>query len=242
MTNILNIGIKVDLRIVKHEQTSMGIERNYRTYKSKIFDVLEDNKLKLAMPIEGGNVILFPLEQVFEVFFYTTNGLYQAKGKVVEKLKENNIFILVLELTSSVQKNQRREFFRYECTIDVKYTIITEYESSLILEEEIEEAREKRIEWKKGIIVDISGGGIRFTSGDEFLKASYVLCKFTLIINSKAREFSTIIKIISSDKILNRIGQYENRAKFISMSPEDSEQVVRYIFIEERKSRKNRKS
>lgn len=242
MANIFKVGNKVDLRVVKREQTSNATERNYRTYKSKIYDILEDNKLKLAMPIEGGNVILFPLEQEFEIFFYTTNGLYQSKGKVIDRLKENNIFVLVIELTAPVEKNQRREYFRYSCTIDIKYDIVSEYESTLILQEEIEDARGKKIVWKKGIIVDISGGGIRFTSDEEFTRNSYVLCRFTLIINNRMKEFCTVTKIISSQKIENRNGQYESRAKYISMSPEETEEVVRYIFIEERKSQKNRKS
>lgn len=242
MSEVYNLGSKVDLRIVKRDETLAGIERNYRTYKSKIYDILEDNKLKLAMPIEGGNVILLPTNEVFEIFFYTTNGLYQAQGKVIDRLKENNIFVLIFELTTSVQKNQRREYFRYSCTIDVKYSIVTEHESSFILEEEIEDIRGMKLEWKDGVIVDISGGGIRFTSNEGFEKNSYVLCKFTLMINGRMKEFSTIIKIISSEKIINRSGQFENRAKYISMSPGETEEVVRYIFAEERKSQKNRKS
>jgi c-di-GMP-binding flagellar brake protein YcgR len=242
MTNIINVGNKVDLRVMKHEQTSVGIENNYRTYKSKIFDIIDDNTIKLAMPIEGGNVKLLPLEQIFEIFFYTTNGLYQSKGKIINRLKENNIFVMIFEMTTPIQKNQRREYFRYNCTIDVKYCKISEYESSLILVEEIEDVRNKKIVWEKGFIVDISGGGIRFTSSGEFNKNSYVLTKFNIVINHRMKEFCVVTKIISSEKIVNRNDQYENRGKYISMSPEETEQVVHYIFDEERKSRRNRKS
>ncbi|MFA9375379.1 MAG: flagellar brake protein [Lachnotalea sp.] len=242
MANVIDVGNKVDLRIVKRERTSNGIEKNYRTYKSKIFDIIDSNTIKIAMPIEGGNVILLPLEQKFEIFFYTTKGLYQSEGKVINRIKENNIFVLIFELTASIKKNQRREYFRFDCTIDVKYFIITEYESSLVFQEEIEEARDKKIEWKNGFIVDISAGGIRFTSDEEFVKNSYIMTKFNLMINHRMTEYCTIIKIISSSKILTRSGQYENRGKYFSLGPEETEQIVRYIFEEERKSRKNRKS
>lgn len=242
MSDVYNLGNKVDLRIVKFDETSAGRVKKFRTYKSKIYDILDENKLKLAMPIERGNVILLPTNQEYEIFFYTTNGLYQAQGKVIDRLKENNIFVFIFELTTSVKKNQRREYFRYSCTIDVKYCVVTEHESSLIYEEEIEDVRGRKLEWMDGIIADISGGGMRFTSSEEFENNTYILCKFTLIINGRIKEFCTIVKIISSEKILNKNGQFENRSKYISMSPADTEEVVRYIFAEERKSRKNRKS
>jgi c-di-GMP-binding flagellar brake protein YcgR len=142
----------------------------------------------------------------------------------------------------TIKKKLRREHFRYDCTMDIKYCKISEYESGLILEEEIEDARNKKIEWQNGFIVDISGGGTRFTTSEEFSKNSYVLIKFNIVIKGRMKQFCVVTKVISSEKILNRNNQYENRGKYISMSPEETDQVVRYIFEEERKSRRNRKS
>lgn len=243
MSNIINIGNKVDLRTVKHKQVSNQIEKEFRTYKSKILDLIDDNTIKLAMPIEGGNIVLLPIDGIFEIFFYTTNGgLYQSKGKVIERLKENNIFVINFELTEPIKKNQRREYFRYHCTIDLKYALITETERDMVMQEAIEEARGEKIKWDEGFIVDISGGGIRFTSGDHFKKNSYAFVSFKLMINHRMKQFNTIVRVISSEKILNRNGQYENRAEYVSMERDEIEEIVRYIFEEERKSRKNRKS
>lgn len=242
MSNIISIGDKVDLRIIKRSHVENNIEKDYRTYKSKVVDVVNDNTIKLAMPIEGGNIVLLPLEGVFDIFFYTNNGLYQSKGKVIERLKENNLFVFIFEMTQPIKKNQRREFYRYNCIIDMKYAIITESESKMILPEVIEEARGEKIKWKEGFIVDISGGGLRFTTNDEFAKSSYIIINFNLMINHRMKQYSTVIKIISSEKILNRSGQYENRGKYISLRKDEVEEIVRYIFEEERKSRKNRKS
>lgn len=242
MSNIINIGDKADLRIIKNKKVADEIEKGYRTYKSKILDIIDEDTIKLAMPIEGGNIVLLPLDGIFEIFFYTESGLYQSKGKVIERLKENNLFILIFEITQSIKKNQRREFYRFNCVIDMKYAKVTELESKMLVSEIIEEARGERIDWNEGFIVDISGGGVRFTTAEEFFKGSYVITNFCLMINHKMKQFSTIIKVISSEKILNRSGQYENRGKYISLTREETEEIVRYIFEEERKSRKNRKS
>lgn len=242
MSNIINIGDKVDLRIIKRTKVENNIEKGYRTYKSKILDLINDNTIKLAMPIEGGNIVLLPLEGIFDIFFYTNNGLYQSKGKVIERLKENNLFIFIFEMTQPIKKNQRREFYRFNCVIDMKYASITESESKMILPEVIEEARGDKIKWNEGFIVDISGGGLRFTTNDEFKINSYIITNFNLLINHRMKQYSTIIKIISCEKILTRSGQYESRGKYISLRKDEIEEIVRYIFEEERKSRKNRKS
>ncbi len=242
MSNIINIGDKVDLRIIKRTKVENNIEKEFRTYKSKIVDLINDSTIKLAMPIEGGNIVLLPLEGIFDIFFYTNNGLFQSKGKVIERLKERNLFVFIFEMTQPIKKNQRREFYRFNCIIDMKYAIITESESKMILPEVIEEARGDKIKWNDGFIVDISGGGLRFTTNDEFLKGSYIITNFNLMINHRMKQYSTVVKIISSEKILNRSGQYESRGKYISLRKEEIEEIVRYIFEEERKSRKTRKS
>lgn len=242
MPDIINIGDKVDLRIIKRTKVDNNIEKDYRTYKSKIVDLINENTVKLVMPIEGGNIVLLPLEGVFDIFFYTNNGLYQSKGKVIERLKENNLFVFIFEMTQPIKKNQRREFYRFNCIIDMKYAPITESESKMILPEVIEEARGDKIKWSDGFIVDISGGGIRITTNNEFAKGSYIITNFNLMINHIMKQYSTVVKVISSEKILNRSGQYESRGKYISLRKEEIEEIVRYIFEEERKSRKNRKS
>lgn len=242
MSSVITIGDKVDLRTRKQIKEENPSEKEYRTYKSKILDMIDENTIKLAMPIESGNIVLLPLDGIFEIFFYTTNGLFQSKGKVIERAKENNLFVFVFEMTQPVVKNQRREFYRFSCIIDMKYTTITETESKMGFIENIEEARGEKIKWNEGFIVDISGGGIRFTTSEEFANNSFLIANFNLLINHRMKQFSTIIKVISCEKILNRNGQYENRGKYISLRKDETEEIVRYIFEEERKSRKNRKS
>ncbi|WP_099468858.1 flagellar brake protein [Konateibacter massiliensis] len=242
MSDIISIGNKVELRIVKNRQITDTTEKEYRTYKSKIIDEIDEKTIKLAMPIEGGNLVLLPTEVSLEIFFYTENGLYQSKGKVVERKKEGNLFTVIFELSQPILKNQRREFYRLNCIIDMKYAKINETECQIEDPQIMEELRGQKLEWQEGFIVDISGGGIRFTGGERFEEGSYAIITFTIIVKHIMKQFSTTVKVISSDKILNRSGQYENRAKYISMRTDEKEEIVRYIFEEERKVRKNRKS
>ena len=48
-------------------------------------------------------------------------------------------------------------------------------------------------------------------------------------------------KVLSSTEIPNRASEYQNRVKFMYMDTTTREEIIKYIFNEERKNRKNGK-
>ena len=67
----------------------------------------------------------------YEVCFYTSTGLYQAKLEITDRYKENNIFILVGAFCSDLEKCQRRQYYRLEKIIDIDYRNYTREEEIL---------------------------------------------------------------------------------------------------------------
>ena len=47
--------------------------------------------------------------------------------------------------------------------------------------------------------------------------------------------------VLSSEQIPNRADEYQNRVKFLNMNTTTREDIIKYIFNEERKNRKNGK-
>ena len=88
------------------------------------------------------------------------------------------------------------------------------------------------------MIVDISGGGAKFISDRQFERESKILFVFSLNLNGKQTEFSVIGKIILSDQIEGRNGEYKNHVQFVNIKDRDREGIIRYIFEEERKIRR----
>ena len=68
ISNILSVGSKAEI--------SHGLKKD--PYKSKIMDILDEETLKLSLPIEGNLVI--PLEKGWrlELTFWCKKGMYQC--------------------------------------------------------------------------------------------------------------------------------------------------------------------
>lgn len=242
ISNIIEVGDKIDLFTKRQMMSNEDENKNLKIYKSKVYDIIDKIRMKIAMPIEGGKVILLPVYGKYVLDFYTKNGIYQAKGKIIERYKDRNMYVLVVELFSELKKNQRREYYRYHCTIDLTYAIATEKEQELETVKEMEALRGENLYWLEGHISDISGGGIRFISNSLHNKNERVVCRFSLLANQGFKEFMLKGEILSSEKLMNRKKKYQNRMKFLSIKKDETEDIIRFIFEEERRARKNRKS
>ena len=131
LSKLVSLGDRLELTSpAKMQQNKENDEPqpHKKPYVSQVYDVLEDEQLKIAMPIVEGRVIPLPLHGRYDVTFFTAGGLYQAKSVIVERYKEDGLFILVIELTSELKKYQRRQYFRLEYTMDVEYIELTKEE------------------------------------------------------------------------------------------------------------------
>ncbi|MDD3660025.1 MAG: PilZ domain-containing protein, partial [Lachnospiraceae bacterium] len=87
----------------------------------------------------------------------------------------------------------------------------------------------------------ISGGGIRFVSEKLYEADSMVLCNFMVPINDKPKQYSIIGLVLQIRIIEERQGLYEHRIQYIGMGRDEREEIIKFIFEEERKNRKREK-
>ena len=96
-----------------------GEKYGNKTYYTKIYDVIKDDRLEIMMPMEQTKLILLPVDGRYDMVIYGKSGLYQCFGRIVDRYKSDNVYILVIELTSSLRKFQRREYYRLGCAIEL---------------------------------------------------------------------------------------------------------------------------
>lgn len=240
LSNFINIGSKVDLTPIERAHID-GPEDNKRVYETKIYDILSDDKVELLMPMEQTKLILLPVDSEYDVTIYEGKVLYQFDARIVDRYKSNNVYILVLELISNIRKVQRREFYRFSCALDM---------CSRQLEEAEVEAVEKRrhvtdqieidesIPLKRSIIVDISGGGVRFISNHKYEKNQLIYCKYNLNFETGKKEYCLVGKVLAVKEVEHKPGTFEHRVQYIDINMEEREEIIRYIFQEERKNRR----
>ena len=233
-------GQKVDMRAVKRHTAPNEASAPEKTYTTKIFDVISEDRIEILMPIEATKLILLPVDGEYEIFFYTDMGLYECVGRVVDRYKSNNVYIILVELETNLRKYQRREYYRYSCALDM--------DSRNLFEEEVDKMdRDGQfhlvpgLPLKRSIIVDISGGGLRFVSDYKYDKDSLILCNYKLFVKGEPKEYKLVCKILDVKELENRPGEYEHRVQYLNMDNEEREEIIQFIFEEERRNRHRQK-
>ncbi len=237
LTKYIKVGDKLDIETVMRAGQSDDEKRQYR---SVVQDIVSEDQLKVAMPMDKGKVILLPVDGEFNLCFYTKTGLYQCLARVIDRFKNNNMFMLLMELTTDLSKYQRREYYRLNCVLEMKASKVADEAEDDDSMEQVE-IIDTDITFDNGIMTDISGGGARFISRTRYPVGSEVLFKFRLFVNGKMNEYTLRGKVLFSQELRNNPGAFEHRMQFIHMPNDDRESIIRYIFEEERKIRRREK-
>ena len=84
--------------------------------------------------------------------------------------------------------------------------------------------------------------GTTFDQVEKFAKRyekdGLIFCKYELLIHGGAKEYEIICKILDVRDIPNRNGEYEYRIHFVNLDNDEREEIIQYIFEEERKNRR----
>lgn len=232
----ITVGNRVELQAI--QRMSRNAEER-KAYQSRIHDIISDDKIEVTMPFEKTKLVLLPVGGEFEIVFYASNGLLQCFGKIVDRYKNNNVYILVIDITSNLKKHQRREYYRYNCSIEMLNRVLQEEEITALKEKQkLQELESVEDLYQPSIMVDISGGGSRFVCDQEYNPASIIWCKFKLPIVDKIKEYKVLGKVLFKRKVDNTGKKFEHRVQFIGLSKDAREEIIKFIFEEERKNRK----
>lgn len=233
ISKYIQIGNRIEIESIKKTVDETG-EIVRKTYRSELYDIVSEDQVKIAMPMEQTKIVLLPVDAEYSLCFYTSNGLYQCLARVIERFKSNNLFVLVMELETDLQKYQRREYYRLNTVLDMKCKPIEKADSTGLAQVEF---MDTDLTFDNGTMVDISGGGARFISNVQYQKNSLIRFVFSLFVNGEITEYKLVGKVLRSELLENREDSYENRIQFVNMPHDDRESIIRYIFEEERKMR-----
>ena len=243
LSKYIQVGNKIDIESVRKSRNEYG-EIVRKTYKSELYEIVSEDQIKIAMPMEQMKVVLLPVDGEYSLCFFTPKGLYQCLARVTERYKSNNLFVLVMELESGLKRYQRREYYRLNTVLNMKSRQIDE---GINDEDEIPEegaAETEQVEFldtdlafDDGIMVDISGGGARFISRAQYKEGCLIRFVFELFVNGSVTEYKLIGRVLKADKVENKPGFYQIRIQFVNIVNEDRESIIKYIFEEERKQR-----
>jgi c-di-GMP-binding flagellar brake protein YcgR len=247
ISDTLGIGDKID--VLKWEN-AVNKDGELMALTSRILDFVDEKTIKILMPMDKSRIVPLGAGETYSMYFYTKVGTYMSKATVKDRFSDEGMGILVVELVSSLEKLQRRRFFRVECVLDIQSHVLTEKEREILEEAErdlssmakmdylINSIAIKQDEWETGMITDISGGGICYITKVEKHKGDIILLSMELVNGPEARNHKILARNLSSAPIEKKPGFFENRAQFIKLSTVEREEIIRFVFEEDRKKRK----
>lgn len=235
---LLAAGDKVEFRdSISKEDLKLGIKP--KIYVSKIYDFTDEGYINVAMPISKGKLVPLERGRIFDVFFYTSKGIYQCRAKIMNRSKSDNLYSLEILLVTELQKFQRRQYFRLEKTLPIYYAELSEENYLLILKTHQFPDDMKDINlFSQADTLDISGGGMRFVGRTQIAQGKKVLVMFDINEHGKPVKYRLPATVILSFGIRGRAGMFEHRIEFENITKEYRELLIRYIFEEERKKRR----
>ena len=145
----------------------------------------------------------------------------------------------MVELKSNLRKYQRRDYYRFSCALEMKSRELSRDEIRVV--DTVEEFITPGLPLKQSVIVDISGGGLRFLSNHQYEPGSLIYINYCLLIKEKVKEYNLVGKVLAIKPSENRKGVYEHRVQYVNIGNEEREEIIRYIFEEERKHRSSKR-
>lgn len=218
--------------------SELETESNRKNYVTKVFDIRDDEQFEVFMPVEKTTLQLLSVGSEYEVFIYAQKGIYTCNAVVSERYKTEHAFVAVLELTGELTKHQRREFYRYSTIIGMNTRLLTAEEENLYLEQhQLVYGVEPK---DKSVIVDISGGGIRFISAEQYDNNKLLHCRFMIKVKEENQILDCVIRLLGIKPVANNPNNKEYRGQFLFLNEFERESIIKYIFEEERKTRQRR--
>lgn len=244
LSKFIQIGSKIELYSIetKAAGTQETVPFEKKMYYSKVYDILDEDILEIAVPLEKGRLVPLAVGSVYEIVFYGESGLYQCFTRIVDRYRNGSMHILVAELTSSLQKYQRREYYRLSCLLEMETRPLADEEISALEKGELYDFLRKSSfpsgTCQAGTIVDISGGGLRFVSEKCYEKDSLVYCSFSLVREDGKRSYEAACKVLKVREMEEQKGTFEHRVKYQNLTSGEREEIIKFIFEEERRHRK----
>lgn len=233
------LGQRVELEAVTRIIADGEPQQLKRVYSSKVVDILSSERLEILMPYEQRKLVLLPIDSEYTMYFYVENGIFECTARIVDRYKTSNSFILVVELLTPLKKYQRREYYRYNCALALATRELSEEEQAN-LDDPLWEY-EQNLPAEKSVIVDISGGGLRFIAGKRYDIGTFLYCRYSLSDQDEQKLYEITGKVLHVMPVEKRPGYFEHRIQYHNIDNRKREEIIRYIFEQERKNRKKEK-
>lgn len=184
-------------------------------YKSTVQDVKEEDFV-INMPVGDGVYLTLNAGDKIVIDYFSKDGFYyEFKSQVISRLVENNMPMYNISKPDQAVKIQRRDFVRVSFTEPVFY----------------KKDDKKEHNWHEGLLLDLSGGGLRIKGKDQIGLGKKIIIK----ISCGNENYEILGKTVRCDKSEDR--EYICGIEFEEIDERKRDKIVQKVFSVMRKQR-----
>ncbi|MDI3500307.1 MAG: hypothetical protein PWP18_485 [Thermoanaerobacter sp.] len=202
-----------EINLLPGQKLRIGLNNGKTMYSSQVQDISKNGTILIDTPVYSGHLVPVRIGSIVQIIYFTKQGLFTFYAKVLNRFS-GKLALLEIMPISSVERLQRRQYFRLEKVIPFTYTISGGEEDKVY----------------KGLIQDISGGGLRCKVDKKLEVGTIINCVFTL-----DQEITVSGKVVRYEELLEK--GYEIGLCYVDIDEKVREKIISYIFEEQRKSR-----
>lgn len=208
---------ELDLRV----NDRIEVIKDDKAYKTLIIDIQDDN-LRINLPVVDGEYLMLHTNEVIQINSYLDESrCFNFSSKVISRGREGNIIYYSISAPFDVKKIQRRNFFRVNLLDEVQYKVITDVDKEII----------DSIPYHNGLMVDLSGGGLKLKVKEKIKKEDIVLVKIAIKAMTIELKCSVArIEVTQEKEILCGL-------KFLDITQNQTDLIIEELFTIVRKQR-----
>jgi c-di-GMP-binding flagellar brake protein YcgR len=198
-------------------------------YKSILYEYdFNSNLAKIGMPIFKGAYLKIFQGTNLKVRAYSSRAVYLFKSKVYSSGKEENIRYLIINIPETIVRIQRRQHARIPVSEEGTFYLKEEQENSKS-EENVQPTK------YRFITKDFSAGGLAMVTSKKLDIGQKVIINLALKNEIRLEDMeSEVVRFIEK----TTSGEYIYGIKFLNLTREKEEELVRFVFKLERETYK----
>jgi c-di-GMP-binding flagellar brake protein YcgR len=188
-------------------------------YKSNVQDT-DGNVIALSVPYKSNYYVIPEIGEKIEIIYYGNDDkVYKFHSKILGK-KSIGIPVLLVEKPKLLEKIQRRNYVRINFLNSIDYCFV---DDDLDFNK-INDMSEIKYFFRKGKLLDISGGGMRIS----IKEAANIGDRLLIKIEFPPKEFYIGCRVVRRDKDLG--DTFNLGIQYEKINGSERETIIRFIF------------
>ena len=216
---MLKIGDKVDLFLGEGP-----------TYRTMLEDITEEGLLVVSAPIYRGIPIVLHKKQTMELYFYRQTGRYCIDAEAVGHDLSGQVKLIMLMVLSAPRKQQRRESFRCDTTLQaiVRHSTVGPFLENVFMDDEEEQELVST--------ENISETGVSLLTKAQYKVGEKLYVRIALNPQNEDGVPMDIFCVVRRVSVVDSVrGTYSIGMQFLDASEEMRGTIAKYVLIEQQR-------